>query len=324
MTLAPNYHGAVRGQPGSAGMRWRRRSSGWWLVAVIVLIVPAVAVFRGSADPGCGSVPPDPDQGRTEPAADKVLDFAGAAGSRADPDIWSYDTGGNGWGNGELQNYTDSVRNSALDGDGNLVITARREETRSDGKELEYTSARLTTRDGFEVRQGSYIEAVIDPPVADGVWPAFWLLGSDLAEVGWPASGELDVMEIFGRSAVSQYVHLPTLSDPKVDKPFGGRADGGNTELDASAAGSPHRFGVFFDQTEVRFYVDRRQTLQLTADEARRSGRAWPFDQPFFILVNVAVGARSGQPDGTDFPRRMTVGPISVWTNGPPFEDPRC
>lgn len=289
----------------------------WWLVAtVIVLIVPAVVVVSSLGDPSCRS--------GEFATPDEVLDFVGAAGSRADPGIWSYDTGGNGWGNGELQNYTDSVENSSLDGDGNLVITARRKETKQGGKVLEYTSARLTTQGRFEVRPGSYVEALIDPPVAEGVWPAFWLLGRDLPEVGWPASGELDVMEIFGRPAVSQYVHLSSLSDPKVDKPFGGRADGGHTVLDASAAVSPHRFGVYFDESEVRFYLDRKQTLRLTAEEARLSDRAWPFDQPFFVLVNVAVGARSGDPDGTDFPRRMTVGPVSVWTDRPPFEQPRC
>jgi beta-glucanase (GH16 family) len=172
------------------------------------------------------------------------------------------------------------------------------------------------------VQPGSYVEAMIDPPVAEGVWPAFWLLGSNLPEVGWPASGELDVMEVFGnRSALGQYVHVSRLTDAKADNPFGGRPEGGPV---LATSGSAHRFGVYFDDSEVRFYIDRQQTVRLTADDARRSDRAWPFGQPFFLLVNIAIGGRSGDPADTDFPRRMIVEPISIWKGGPPFERSRC
>ncbi len=292
---------------------------------VVLVIVSGVAVY-GTVSEWCATAQA-PEDGKVDGggiAPDRVLEFPGAAGSKPDPRIWNHDIGGHGWGNGELQYYTDRRENSSVDGNGNLVITARRDEFRPpNGERSAYTSARLTTKGKLEVKPGSYVEAVIDPPVAEGVWPAFWLLGSNIDDVGWPASGELDVMEIYGnRTSVSQFVHTSTLSDPKKDNPFGGRADGGLTELES--VGSPHRYGVFFDGSEVRFYVDRRQTLRLTADDARASGRAWPFDQSFFLLVNVAIGGLSGDPSDTDLPRTMTVGPISIWTGGTPFEEPTC
>lgn len=104
-------------------------------------------------------------------------EFDGAAGTAPNPGIWRFDTGAGGWGNAELQTYTDSRRNSALDGAGNLVITARRE---ADGS---YTSARLKTEGTFTAQYGR-IEARIRIPRGQGIWPAFWMLGADIGQVG--------------------------------------------------------------------------------------------------------------------------------------------
>src|SRR6185436_4040225 len=134
-------------------------------------------------------------------------EFNGSAGSAPDSAVWSYDTGAGGWGNAELQSYTTSRSNSALDGQGNLVITARRE---ADGS---YTSARLQSNDKVEVKYGR-VEARIQIPRGQGIWPAFWMLGGDFPQNSWPSSGEIDIMENVGKEPHRIYgtVHGPGYS----------------------------------------------------------------------------------------------------------------
>jgi beta-glucanase (GH16 family) len=120
-------------------------------------------------------------------------EFDGPAGGRPDPARWSFELGGNGWGNNESQYYTDRPENAALDGAGHLVITARREAFGGRA----YTSARLTTRGKRELTYGR-VEARLQLPRGKGMWPAFWLLGANFSQAGWPACGEIDVMESRG------------------------------------------------------------------------------------------------------------------------------
>jgi beta-glucanase (GH16 family) len=183
-------------------------------------------------------------------------DFDGAAGSAPDRSAWTNETGGGGWGNNELEDYTDSRDNSALDGQGNLVITAKRE---ADGS---YTSARLTTQGKYTPRYGR-VEARIQIPRGQGIWPAFWMLGSDLPQVGWPNSGEVDVMENVGyepatvhgtvhgpgysggQGITSSYQHPQGWSTANVwnvsanDHPWGGRSRTRSTR--SRSTGSPDR-----------------------------------------------------------------------------------
>src|SRR6266542_3268035 len=128
-------------------------------------------------------------------------DFDGPAGSAPDPSRWRHDIGGGGWGNQELEYYTNSTRNAALDGNGQLVITARRENPAGFGcwyGSCQYTSARLLTAGTFSQQYGRF-EARIKIPRGQGMWPAFWMLGTNIGTVGWPSSGEIDVMENIGR-----------------------------------------------------------------------------------------------------------------------------
>jgi beta-glucanase (GH16 family) len=206
-----------------------------------------------------------------------------------------------------------------LDGQGDLAITARSEEyTGSDGISRHYTSARLNTQGKVEVEPGSYVEAQLRAPVGPGLRPAFWLIGSDFARVGWPACGELDVMEGTQRSSamVRQTIHLSRLSHPKDDAPYGENAPGGYTTLSGPRDRDVHSYGVYFDGNLVQFYVDRRPTLRFTAQEALEHDRAWPFDRPQVLVLNLAVG---GNPDGAKMPATMTVGSISIWGQGVPF-----
>ncbi len=231
-------------------------------------------------------------------------EFDGPAGSAPNSAIWRYDTGAGGWGNGELQTYTDSRRNSALDGAGNLVITARRE---ADGS---YTSARLTTQGTYTAQYGR-VEARIRIPWGQGIWPAFWMLGADLPQVGWPACGEIDVMEAIGRDPDTVYgtVHGPGYSGAQgISAAY--RSPDGSAFADAF-----HVFAVDWRPGSVSWSVDG-QTYR-TVTPADTNGAPWVFDKPFFVVLNVAVGGGwPGNPDATTrFPQQMTVDSLRVFQN---------
>ncbi|BCJ45231.1 hypothetical protein GCM10010168_70320 [Actinoplanes ianthinogenes] len=250
---------------------------------------------------------------RVSGAPSRVITFAGAAGSAPDSRVWNHDLGAGGWGNGELQTYTSSGDNVRLDGAGRLLITVRRDERGG------LTSARLTTRGKVAVPAGSYVEASLTAPVGAGVWPAFWLLGTSMEKVGWPACGELDVFEGTGAepTLAKSAAHLPDAADPRLDRPYDWGEGGATTDLGVPLDAGPHRFGVYFDATVVRFFLDRKPTMTLWASDAVVSGRSWTFGKPQFLLVNVAV-AGDVDSSATSFPRTMTVGPISIWTGGVP------
>jgi beta-glucanase (GH16 family) len=138
-------------------------------------------------------------------------EFDGAAGQPVDPAVWQPEVGGHGWGNQELQYYTGGTGNAALDGSGNLAITVRRpgpRQRRFGGHE--YTSARLITKDRAAFSYG-LVQARIRLPEGRGVWPALWMLGQNIDEVGWPACGEIDIMENFGDDPATVHgtVHGP-------------------------------------------------------------------------------------------------------------------
>ena len=141
-------------------------------------------------------------------------EFDGPAGARVDPARWVTLTGGHGFGNNELQSYTDRAENASLSGDGQLLIHARREPFQgADGIAREYTSARLKTQGRFEQMYGRF-EARLQIPRGQGIWPAFWMMGADLATVGWPRCGEIDIMENIGKEAATVHatIHGPGYS----------------------------------------------------------------------------------------------------------------
>lgn len=236
-------------------------------------------------------------------------EFDGAAGAKVDATRWVTETGGHGWGNRELQYYTDRATNASLDGAGHLVITARRERF-DDGKTpREYTSARLKTQGLFEQAYGRF-EARIQVPRGQGIWPAFWMLGSDIKSVGWPRCGEIDVMENIGKepSVVHGTLHGPGFS--------GGASLGAAYTLPGGAAFADdfHVFAAEWAPDEVRFYVDGNHYHTRTRAELKPEQR-WVFDHPFFMLLNVAVGGNwPGNPDDTTvFPQAMRVDYVRVY-----------
>lgn len=271
-------------------------------------------------------LPPQPDlHMQSQPI--RVLSFAGKTGTAPDDAVWNYDVGGSGWGNDEVQSYTDKRANSSLDGNGNLTITARQQSIDgADGIARDYTSARLTTLGKVDIEPGSYVEANIRAATGTGVWPAFWLQGSNLGTVGWPSAGELDLMEVFGvkQSLVTNYIHVSRRGNARTDFPYGGDQHGGTTDLGMPADANSHLYGVYFDKEVVTFYLDRRPTLTLTATQALASGREWPFGNPMFLIVNVALGGLAGRPAAADLPATMTVGAIKIWKGQPTSAPAGC
>lgn len=232
-------------------------------------------------------------------------EFEGTEGQVPDATKWLYDigTGDNGWGNQELQYYTDRTENISLDGSGNLVITARRE---SFGGQP-FTSARIKTQGRFEQTFGRF-EARIKLPWGPGIWPAFWMLGSDVEIVGWPQCGEIDIMEYRGQqpNLVHGSIHGPGYSGGgAITKSFGFE----NNRFDVDF----HLFAVEWGNEYLRFYVDDILYQEVKPEDLPGP---WVFDKPFFIILNVAVGGSYvGFPTSqTPFPQEMLVDYVRVYT----------
>ncbi len=288
-----------------------------------LLLVPSAGWTLATTTNGAGAVTLDRGavpRATGEPT--RIVSFNGPNGAAPDAGDWNHEMGGNGWGNDQLQTYTANSANSHLDGSGNLVITAiRKDVTGPDGITRTFTSARLTTQGKVVVAPGSYVEAPIAAPVGAGVWPAFWLLGTDITDIGWPASGELDVLEVLGGEPTVAHsaTHQATQSDPTTDYPYDWDEPGDSVDLGHSLDSRTHLYGVYFDGETVRFYIDRHEHIALWAADAAASGRTWPFGKPQYLLLNIAVGGVGGDPSATAFPKSMTVGAISIWQGGLPF-----
>lgn len=227
-------------------------------------------------------------------------EFEGPAGSPPDPRWWSHEVGGHGWGNREMQTYTREAENASLDGRGNLVIRALRKHTG-------ITSARLTTRSRFEFRHGR-LEARVLLPRGEGLWSAVWMLGSDIGEVGWPACGEIDVMENLGAEPHRNFgtIHCPGHS---------GRGGIGGDHVSPDLPGRFHVFAVDWSPGSIVWSVGGRAYHSVAAEDL---GPAWVFDHPFYLVVNLAVGGSLGGPlaASTQFPAELALDYIRVYGDG--------
>lgn len=236
-------------------------------------------------------------------------EFDGEAGTLPDSATWTMEIGGNGWGNQEHQYYTNRAENASLDGQGNLAIVAREENPGNYTCHYglcRYTSARLISRDKVEFTYGR-VEARIKVPFGQGIWPAFWMLGANFQSVGWPNSGEIDVMEHIGKEPrnVHGTIHGPGYS--------GGGGITGRIQLDEDVSDDFHVFAVDWDPGAIRWYVDGQLYHAVSASDL--DGRQWVFDHDFFLLLNVAVGGQwPGYPDETtQFPQTMLVDYVRVY-----------
>ncbi len=234
-------------------------------------------------------------------------EFNGPDGAAVDPTKWKHDVGGTGWGNNELEYYTDGTQNAVQKG-GYLVVTAT-----TDGASqyhcsygtCKYTSARLLTQGLFTQQYGRF-EARAQMPTGKGLWPAIWALGDNISTVSWPACGEIDFMETIGTDIMTDHgsLHMPNNYGPS-----------GTYKLPngASYADGFHVFAFEWEPGTIRFYVD--DNLYETQTSKVPGGDTWEFDHPFFLLVNVAVGGQwPGSPDSTTtFPQTLKVDWIRVY-----------
>jgi len=244
----------------------------------------------------------------TPSAASFTDDFDGPAGSGVDTGKWQFETGDNA-NNHEREWYTSGTNNAALDGQGNLVITAKQE---NPGNyqcwygACEYTSARLSTAGTFTQAYGHF-EARMKIPRGQGMWPAFWLLGDNIGSAGWPQCGELDIMENIGKepSTVHGTIHGPGYSGANGI----GAADNGPVFADDF-----HTYAVDWSPNEIKWSVDGN--VYETRTPADVNGNQWVFDHPFYIILNLAVGGDwPGDPDGsTSFPQQLVVDYVHVTT----------
>jgi len=238
-------------------------------------------------------------------------EFSSANGSAPDSTKWTYDLGGGGWGNQELQSYTSRPQNVQIQ-KGNLVITALQENyTGTDGIARNYTSARLKSQNLFAQAYGRF-EARIKIPRGQGIWPAFWMLGNDISQNGWPKCGEIDIMENIGREPgiIHGSLHGPSSVAPTSDRTSTIFLPAGQNYVD-----DLHVYAIEWEPGAVRFYLDSSNYATFTEDQWP-SGGQWVFDHPFFIILNLAVGGVwPGNPGSTtQFPQQMLVDYVRVYS----------
>lgn len=221
-------------------------------------------------------------------------------GNQLNMSIWNYELGDGcpdlcGWGNNERQFYTQE--NVALK-NGNLVLTAA-----FDGEQ--YTSGKISTKNKIEFQYGT-IEVRAKLAIGEGVWPAIWMLGSNIAEVGWPKSGEIDIMEYVGKNPHEIHSTLHTYDSYGESK---------NTKITTitSIEDGFHLYKAHWTKDFIKFYID--DVLTYTFSPELKDENTWPFDQPFYLILNLAVGGNFGGPevDNKIFPQEFVIDYVKVY-----------
>lgn len=225
------------------------------------------------------------------------------SGTTLDETSWNREEGGSGWGNAELQHYTKRTDNAYL-ANGKLVIEAKKENYGGNA----YTSARITTAGKREFAFGR-VDIRAKLPKGQGIWPALWMLGYDISTIGWPASGEIDIMELLGHEPAKVYGTAH----------WGNQGDGVSQHITNATTLSQgdfsqqyHVFSLVWQQNRMTWYVD--DVAYATITNAQVSGN-YPFNKAYFFIMNVAVGGNwPGAPNAsTVFPQQMQVDYIRVF-----------
>ncbi|HEY4616586.1 MAG TPA: glycoside hydrolase family 16 protein [Flavobacterium sp.] len=219
---------------------------------------------------------------------------------KLDESVWNFELGNGcpnlcGWGNNEKQVYTNDNHEIV---DGKLVIHAKKE-----GES--YTSTRITTK-GKKAFQYGRIEARAKLPIGHGLWPAFWMLGQNISEVGWPKSGEIDILEYIGKEPHMVFTSLHTQDS------HGNTINTKKTKIESIENGF-HLYAMDWTKDKIDFFVD--DVLVYSFDPIIKNENTWPYDQPFFFIVNLAIGGDFGGPavDDSVLPQKFVVDYIKVY-----------
>ncbi|MGC9150897.1 MAG: family 16 glycosylhydrolase [Microbacter sp.] len=225
-------------------------------------------------------------------------------GTTLDMTKWNFDLGQSGWGNNELENYTNS--NDSIS-NGILYIIAK---LVGPGQTVgSYTSCRINTA-GKESMTYGRIEVSAKLPVGKGTWPAFWMLGSDFGSIGWPGCGEVDIMEEVGYDPGNIHGSIHTPSS------YGNTVNTG-TKMVSSCSSQYHIYGVIWTPVAIRFYIDDPSNIYYTYNPATKNASTWPFDNPCFIILNLAIGGNWGGVQGVDdsiFPQYYSIDYVRVYS----------
>lgn len=229
-------------------------------------------------------------------------------GTALDLSKWSYETGNTGWGNNELQYYTNRTDNAYV-ADGVLHIAAKKESYEG----ANYTSTRLITKGKFDFTYGT-VEARIALPVGKGIWPAFWMLGADIDNAIWPLCGEIDIIEAVNDESVVYGTHHWQSSDGKHAEYGNNTKDYYGTSYDLDIT-KFHNYKMTWDKNAITMYVDDFKYQEIAITDA--SGDMGTFHKPFFFILNVAVGGEwpGFEIDDSQFPNEMLVDYIRVYKN---------
>jgi beta-glucanase (GH16 family) len=227
------------------------------------------------------------------------------SGKGLDLSSWNQEigNGSNGWGNNEMEYYTASLKNTFVS-DGNLIIEARKEVIST----FNYSSARLTTQNKKFFKFGR-IDIRAKLPVGKGIWPALWMLGANINTAGWPACGEIDIMELIGKTPSTVY---GTLHWSNADGSHNSK--GANYALTTSDFSQQfHVYSIIWKQNNIQWYIDDQKYLEVSTEDFGTAN--YPFNADQFFIFNVAVGGNwPGPPDpATEFPQRMFVDYVRVF-----------
>ncbi|MCX2739991.1 glycoside hydrolase family 16 protein [Pontibacter anaerobius] len=273
-----------------------------------LILLPLLITSCGSKSDDPNPLPPAP---RPQAPQDKNWTFEATPvwadefdyTGKPDNSKWGYDIGGNGWGNNELQYYTDKNSNASV-ADGILTITARKEQM--EGRS--YTSARLVTKNKGDFKYGRF-EIKAKLPTGRGTWPAIWMLPTDWAYGEWPKSGEIDIMEHVGydQNTVHITVHTEAYNHGK-------GTQRGNSKVIETASTAFHLYRVDWTPYSIRGFIDDQKVFEFVNDGKGYS--TWPFDKRFHLLLNIAVGGNWGGSKGVDpdvYPQTMEVDYVRVY-----------
>ena len=241
-------------------------------------------------------------------------EFNSAVNSTPNTAVWNYDLGGGGWGNGELETYVSDQAHAHIIADGAATDGRALQIQATKDANGNYASARLNTGNKITTQYG-YIEARLKLPVGKGIWPAFWMLGNDIGSAGWPACGEMDIMENLGSE--------PSLNHGSMHGP--GYSGGNSLTATYTLPNGQkfkdgyHLFALKWTPNSATFYVDGN-AYETRTPYSMPAGASWVFNKPFFFILNLAVGGGwPGNPDAsTVFPQNYLVDYVRVYKFLPP------